>query len=41
VRTGRRRAIPEALRERFEATRDLRLAQLDGRRSIAGVAARR
>jgi murein DD-endopeptidase MepM/ murein hydrolase activator NlpD len=41
LRTGWRRSIPEALRPRFEETRDFRLAQLDGRRVIAGVATRR
>ena len=41
LRTGRREAIPDSLRPRFEAMRELRLAELDGHRVIAGVATRR
>jgi murein DD-endopeptidase MepM/ murein hydrolase activator NlpD len=37
LRTGSRAAVPDALRPRFELARDLRLAELDGRRVIAGV----
>jgi murein DD-endopeptidase MepM/ murein hydrolase activator NlpD len=37
LRTGSRAAVPDALRPRFEVARDLRLAELDGRRVIAGV----
>jgi murein DD-endopeptidase MepM/ murein hydrolase activator NlpD len=38
LRTGTREAVPDAVRTRFDAAVATRLAELDGRRLIAGVA---